>query len=480
MLDSSYDIVKVVQAIGPVEGDLHEFEITEAGTALLTVYTKRQVGLRKLGMWHSNQGWIFDSVFQEIDLETGDLIFEWSALEHFGPAQGSHVHPLAGYSEWLPFDFFHINGVQKDDLGNYLVSSRHLGALLYINGSSGAIEWILGGGEALNDFHDLSDGSATDFSWQHDARWVAAEQEGRVRILSLLDNASAGPFQFHRVKLFSQGLLIRLDLDNMTAELIQSYPALKPISVASQGSIQVLSPPRSSRTNISPAILDPDAHALVAWGSAFAYSEFALNGTLLCETHLAASMSFWWERAKSYRIYKDFSWVGTRHDPPALVLEGDTVFVSWNGATEVTSWELQGGRRQFESAVGGELAWETIGVLLREGFETAFDLAPHYKERFHALLVIALDQESNVLGTTDPVPLRHATPSRWSWSEILSCIVLASLSAIGLCRLIEARARRKQRRGPLFFVRNSGRRLRKAVYGSRWKAEGFREHEPAV
>ena len=320
MLDSSYNLVKTVHAVDR-EGDLHEFDITDSGTAVLTMYAEKQVDLRQMGMWRSQDGWIFESMFQEIDLDTGDLLFEWRASEHFGVEASTHQHPLAGYSEWLPFDFFHINSVQKDAFGNYLVSSRHLGAILYINGSTGDTEWILGGGE-LNDFHDLSEGRATEFSWQHDARWVSSnEDHNRVRTLSLLDNASAGPFQFRRVASESQGIIVRLDLEKMTAELIQSYTARIPISAASQGSVQVL-PSQDSSAASPVTTVDPGSNVFVNWGSAFANSEFALNGTLLCETHIAASWSFWWERIKSYRAFKVFDWVGLPEDPPAAVIDG--------------------------------------------------------------------------------------------------------------------------------------------------------------
>ena len=64
--------------------DLHEFNITPDGTALIVVFQPiaadvRPVGRKYADVW--NQA-VWDCLFQEIDIETGDLVFEWRASEH--------------------------------------------------------------------------------------------------------------------------------------------------------------------------------------------------------------------------------------------------------------------------------------------------------------------------------------------------------------------------------------------------------------
>ena len=127
MLDSSYNVFKKLDAVGEnYHGDLHEFKITDDDTALLTVYTAKQVDLTDLGHWRGKNGWIVDSMFQEIDIETEKLMFEWSASDHFPPSESYMTNPLGGYSESSPFDSFHINSVDKEpSSGNYMISSRH-------------------------------------------------------------------------------------------------------------------------------------------------------------------------------------------------------------------------------------------------------------------------------------------------------------------------------------------------------------------
>jgi hypothetical protein len=58
---------------------------------------------------------------------------------------------------------------------------RHYHQLYKVNGSTGHVEWTLGGKQST-----WSLGNNTQFSWQHDARWV---EEGSV--ISLFDDASA-------------------------------------------------------------------------------------------------------------------------------------------------------------------------------------------------------------------------------------------------------------------------------------------------
>ena len=69
----------------------------------------------------------------------------------------------------------------------------------------------------------------------------------------------------------------------------------------------------------------------------------------------------------SYRAFR-FPWVGRPTEPPAIALDLSepgtlTAFVSWNGATEVASWELLGG--------GTPATLTPLASAPRDGFETA-------------------------------------------------------------------------------------------------------------
>jgi hypothetical protein len=400
MLDSSYQVYKKIDAVGEdLHGDLHEFKITEQGTALLTAYTPVQVDLTPMGWFRTKQGWIVDNIFQEVDLATGELLFEWRASDHFRAEDSYMTNPVGGYVKSIPFDFFHINSIEKDFQGNYLISSRHFHAVYLINGTSGEVIWGLGG--HTDDFMDLSNGAASDFSWQHDARWLNREDG----VISLFDNSYAWP---HSNAPNSQGRIIQLDFEKRTAKLLHSFVSLQHARSSSQGSVQLL-----------PAA-HGEPHIFIGWGSSAAFGEFTQDGHLLCETHFAASALFWWEKVKSYRAFKALSWtaIPAAWDPHAKI-DSNEMFVSWNGATEVAYWELQA-QEASESEFDGQ-GWEVIDIIEKDAFEESFPLPKdvhyaHYR-------VAALDAQRNVL--------RYSNITKPPTGSVLS-YVLAGISAI-LC-----------------------------------------------
>lgn len=434
ILDNSYKLIRKLDAVGEGKhGDLHEFRITENNTALITVYVAKQADLTDMGMFRGPNGWIVDSLFQEIDLNTNELLFEWKASEHFPAAESFMTHPFGGYIESIPFDSFHINSVEKDpSTGHYLISSRHTHTISLIHSKTGEVIWQLGG--AHSDFEDLSDGAATDFKWQHDARFISTPSspgtaEGEY-IISFFDNGLAGAL--HVDADYSKASLVRLNTASkpMTAELLHSYASLQHILAGSQGSLQVL---------------PETGNVFVGWGASAAWTEFdAESEEVLCEAHLAAGMSFSWERVKSYRVFKVPNWTGAPTWHPSAKASGDRVFVSWNGATEVKSWELQG----TTSEAVEEDNWETLETIERTAFEDSIPLPPKSAassadaQPFLRFRVVALDQHKNVLplGTSNAV---ERVPGSWSWM-----IFLLALAASGTAVTVRAvRMVLRKRRG---------------------------------
>ena len=205
-LDSHYEVARSVDAGNNFTADLHEFLLTPDGTALVTIYEKYRYDMSGWRTFDStlnpndaHPDWIWDCVLQEVSVATHDVLFEWRASEHISTNDTYHLVRQAGNHE-DPFDWFHMNSIDKDELGNYLVSARYTHSITYIDGRTGHVIWVLGG--KSNMFMDLSDGSAINFAWQHDARFVApklftqiytppTEQLGySTRLLSLFDNAA--------------------------------------------------------------------------------------------------------------------------------------------------------------------------------------------------------------------------------------------------------------------------------------------------
>jgi len=129
----------------------------------------------------------------------------------------------------------------------------------------------------------------------------------------------------------------------------------------------------------------PGGNVFVGWGSEPYLSEFSRYGKLIFEASFTPEL-------ESYRAFR-FPWKGQPEDILALVGESGpedkvTLFVSWNGATEVAAWQVLAG--------GGPDKVEPVDSVLRKGFETVLTLQTD--ESYVA--VKATDSSGQVLGTS--------------------------------------------------------------------------------
>ncbi|KAF4122791.1 Arylsulfotransferase (ASST) [Geosmithia morbida] len=411
MLDDKYNLFKEVIPAGDLLGDLHEFSITEDGTALMTIYESIE------GTFPGSDpdseswtGWLYDCLFQEMDIETGELIFEWRATDHYHVLDSLQPPGWTGRNANSGFDFFHINSIDKNSEGDYLISARHMCAVACISHVDGSILWQLGG--KGNSFADLSDGQATNIAWNHHASW---HDNGTT--VTLFDNQSNG--QFNSASR-SRGVKVSLNLDAMTATLTREYVAPLGYLAPSQGSVQVL----------------PNGNVLVGWGHTPAYTEYTAEGEVLCDVHFGPIWfaNFGW--VKSYRDFK-FPWVGRPDTNPDIAVRPDqqAVYVSWNGATEVREWHMQS-----SDSEDGSAATTDHERVVKTTFETRISV-PDDAGAF--ITVVALDAAGNVLGRTRTVPRHEKTtktlleaPSRgwmpepvtiFSWSLMAFLITIFAL-----------------------------------------------------
>jgi Arylsulfotransferase (ASST) len=82
ILNSRYETIKISQPSGPL-GLLsaHEFHIVNGTNVLIEVPIPVQTDLSPWG-GDNGQQWIVSNGFQEINIETGELIFEWRSFDH--------------------------------------------------------------------------------------------------------------------------------------------------------------------------------------------------------------------------------------------------------------------------------------------------------------------------------------------------------------------------------------------------------------
>jgi hypothetical protein len=352
--NSSYQTVAVVRAGNGYQPDLHEFTITLQDTAWITVYDAIDCNLSSVG--GPRDGAVADTLLQEVDLKTGLVMYEWHSLDHV-PLQSSYASAVPS-SKGEPYDYFHINSIDTELDGDLLVDSRNTWAAYDVDPKTGQVRWELGGKHSS---FKLGPGAAT--AWQHDAR---QQPDGAI---TFFDNGA-----FPAVHPQSRAIELALDPATMTATLARSYEHQNPLVAGSQGNVQALQ----------------NGDWMVGWGQAGYLSEVNPAGQVLFNAHLPPD----WE---SYRTYV-LPWSGQPAEPPALAVTSSaggsssqtTVYASWNGATEVTSWRVLAG--------SSPSALAPVGSAAKAGFETAIPLSGAAGGRYFA--VQALNEAGAVLGVS--------------------------------------------------------------------------------
>ena len=294
---------------------------------------------------------MIEGVAQEMDIETGEVLFEWHSLDHVGVEESYYEEY---YSDQL--DYFHINSIDVDHDDNLLISARNTSAVYKIDRRSGEILWRLGG--KRSDF-EMAEGTRTAF--QHDAR---RQRDGTITIF---DNG-AGPQVHPR----SRGIVVGLDEEAMRARLVREYAHPEGLVSTSQGNMQVL----------------PNGNVFVGWGSEPFVSKFTHEGGLLFDARIPPDDD-------SYRSFR-FPWKGQPAEAPDVVAgrgsdDEITLYASWNGATEVENWEVLAGPHPDQL--------EPLGSVPREGFETAISA----RTREPHVAVRAQDSSGRILGTSRSV-----------------------------------------------------------------------------
>jgi hypothetical protein len=351
--DTSYRQIGHIHAGYGYKADLHEFQITPEGTALLSMFNPIACDLSAAG--GPRDGAITDSGFQEIDIATGLVRREWHSIDHVALADS--YKPARGTSRQWPLDFFHLNSIDRSD-GTTLISARNTSTLYQLSTLTGQVLTHVGGKHS--DLR-LAPGAATAF--QHDATSLA---NGTI---SIFDNGAVP-----KIHAQSRGLLVTVRAATRTETVLAQFEHPTPLSAGSQGSMQVLE----------------NSDAFIGWGSEPYFSEFSPAGALLFDAHMRGSY-------QSYRAYR-FAWTGTPSEPPAVAALASragappTVYASWNGDTRTASWRVLAGPSSHQLA--------SVAIAIRTGFETA--IATPARAAYFA--VQALDASGAVFGTSRTIP----------------------------------------------------------------------------
>ena len=352
ILDQSYREVLRVRAGNGYRAGLHEFLLTPRGTALMIMYSFVQADLSPIG--GPEDGSVLDGVMQEIDLQTGLVLFEWHTMDHIALQESMWSRrQQPGFA----YDFVHMNSIAIDRDGDLLISGRHTWAVYKVDRETGSIIWRLGGKRS-----DFEMGAGAEFAFQHDVR---RREDGAI---TLFDNG-AGPPAVHDA---SRAIALDVDEEARTAKLVS----------------EVEHPSHGVSENQGNAENMPNGHTFAGWGALPFFTEYARDGHVVLNGRLA-------EGNDNYRAYRG-RWTGRPATRPVAAAErrdGQVVVTaSWNGATEVARWELLAGDARDALRPNG-------GSTPKRGFETPMRAPAGARW----LAARAVDARGAVLASTEPV-----------------------------------------------------------------------------
>ncbi len=324
--DTSYREITRVRAVHGHRMDLHELQLTDAGTALFTCHPRIvDVDLSPIGGPSSSR--TLESIFQEVDIATGRLLLEWRSLDHV-PVSDSLRQPSA------TFDYFHINSIDVMIDGNLLISARDTWAAYKLDRRRGEVIWRLGGKGSQ---FEMDRGSR--FAWQHDARQIDA------RTMTIFDDGFDGVVRTERR---SRGLALDIDVPGRRVRLAHAYRHQPGLSTPAMGNAQRLG----------------DGHMVLGWGDQPFVTEFNAHGDQVADLRMSNGQH-------SYRGFR-LPWSGSPTEAPALAATREpprgrsVLYASWNGATALTRWRIYAGARASDL--------RPIGTARRRGFETRIEL----------------------------------------------------------------------------------------------------------
>jgi hypothetical protein len=305
-----YQPIAKVNAGNGYYADLHDFLVTNRGTAFLIAYKRIKADLHRI-VDAPKRGAVIDNVIQEIDIKTGLVEMEWHAVDHL-----KYHDAYNPYDEHHAFDFAHVNSVHEEQNGNLLVSARNSGAILEVDRATGRTVFRLGGKRP-----NIPQLPNTFTIAQHS---VNRTSRGAITVF---DNGAGAPPSDGVFKgRPARGLVLRQPkfVPGQPPQPVFVEHELKPDTprfTYSQGSVQELI----------------NGGFMVGWGGDQPwFSEFSNDGQLVFDAEMLP------KTLDSYRVYKQ-KWTGHPEYPPKAVVRGGAVYVSWLGMTNVHRWQLLGG-----------------------------------------------------------------------------------------------------------------------------------------
>ncbi|KAJ7457549.1 ASST-domain-containing protein [Mycena galericulata] len=313
-------------------------------------------------------GWYLNAIIQEVDIATGDVLFNWTSIEHIALNESYNNLTATANTSATAWDAVHINSIDKDSAGDYLISSRHCQTIYKID-KNGTIVWRLGG--KTSDFTAV--GENTDFHWQHHARWRMDDT-----VISVFDDGAAVlDTTLFIDETVATGKYLNVDQSAMTVSLAKRlFPSIATNVSFAEGSVEPYGDSILVGFGTNP------------WVEAYdAASEAVVFSAIIGPNNA----SLWLGGISNYRVFQTSTLEFTGHptQPPNVSVTSEDVYVSWNGATHVASYTLLTGPS------AEEVVTEVVNVA-KTGFETKMSAAGSGA----FIAVAALASNGTTLGTS--------------------------------------------------------------------------------
>jgi hypothetical protein len=257
--------------------DHHDYIELPAGARAQIAYVRRDnvnvtslTGL--LGQTFFADETVVDNVIQEIDAG-GSLTWSWSTDDHFAIAATrfpQRFQQMPGAPHGGEVDLAHINSINRQPDGDYIVSARHYDGVFRIDRATGEVQWTLGMAASAN-----LDGAPA---------------------LTIVGDPLGGPKRMHDAILSEDGILTMFD--NRTGTGQASRMVVYRINTVANTAtmIRQFSDPLGARTSfgLGSARIAADGSALITWGGLLpSFEEIdAAGARLLAVSQPAGALSY--------------------------------------------------------------------------------------------------------------------------------------------------------------------------------------------
>ncbi|MCX6146448.1 MAG: aryl-sulfate sulfotransferase [Candidatus Kapabacteria bacterium] len=250
--------------------DFHDFKYLPNGNKIFIAYENNFVDMSKYDVNGNPNANYLDGIIQEVD-GNGKTVFQWRSGHKIDVTETYNALNLAVNS------YIHINSLDLDLDGNFIISCRNISQIIKINRKTGEIIWRMGGKK--NEFTFLNEheeNSPNYFSFTHCVRVLPNGN------LLIFDNGN-----LKKTPNYSRAIEYELDQTKKTAKLVWEYRHNPDIFTPNQGSVQRLK----------------NGNTLIGWGGATtsgtktAATEVTSNGEVVFEVGIPEGLS-------SYRVLK--------------------------------------------------------------------------------------------------------------------------------------------------------------------------------